>query len=200
MHTERERLVSRRTTRLAATMLLAMILLSPAFAAKIKREDWVGAWEATAMGTGHVGAGAGRAGRVNFDVYRWTTAEERQAILDLIATNDAKKIRKGLDDLDDVGRIRFPGEPGYELVYAWQTKDQGKDIIVLAMNRPVASLPGATSGASVDFLVGVAVLDPAAGTGTVAPAIELAIKPDGQIDITESAADPIRLTNLKSDK
>jgi hypothetical protein len=188
------------STRLTAAALLATLLHSPADAAKIKRADWVGAYEATAMGTGHVGAGAGRAGRVDFDIYRWTTAEERQAILDLIATNDAKKIRKGLDDLEDVGRIRFPGESGYELVYAWQTKDQGKDIIVLAMNRPMASLPGATSGASVDFLVGVAVLDPAAGTGTVAPAIELAIKPDGQIDITESAADPIRLTNLKSDK
>jgi hypothetical protein len=200
MQTEREHIVSRRMTRVAAAMLLATILLSPSFAAKIKREDWVGAYEATAMGTGHVGAGAGRAGRVDFDIYRWTTAEERQAILDLIATNDAKKIRKGLDDLEDVGRIRFPGESGYELVYAWQTKDQGKDIIVLAMNRPMASLPGATSGASVDFLVGVAVLDPTAGTGTVAPAIELAIKPDGQIDITESAADPIRLTNLKSDQ
>jgi hypothetical protein len=181
-------------------MIVAAMLLSPAFAQKIKRADWAGAYTATAMGTGHVGAAAGRAGRVDFDIYRWTTAEERQAILDLIATNDAKKIRKGLDDLDDVGRIRFPGESGYELVYAWQTKDAGKDVIVLAMNRPMASLPGATSGASVDFLVGVAVLDPAGGTGTVAPAIELAIEPDGQIDITESAADPVRLTNLKSNK
>jgi hypothetical protein len=68
------------------------------------------------------------------------------------------------------------------------------------MNRPMASLPGATQGASIDFLVGVAVLDPAGETGTVAPAIELAISPDGKIDIAESAADPVRLTNLKSDK
>jgi hypothetical protein len=200
MQIERERIVRCRVTRTAAALLLAAVLLSPAFGDKIKREDWVGAYEATAMGTGHVGAGAGRAGKVDFDIYRWTTPEERQAILDLIATNDGKKIRKGLDDLEDVGRIRFPGESGYELVYAWQAQDQGKTVIVLAMNRPMASLPGATSGASVDFLVGVAVLDPTAGTGTVAPAIELAIKPDGQIDITESAADPIRLTNLHPDK
>jgi hypothetical protein len=188
-----------KSTLITALAGIALLTLS-ADAAKIKREDWVGAYEATAMGTGHVGAGAGRAGRVDFDIYRWTTAAERQAILDLIATNDGKKIRKGLDDLEDIGRIRFPGESGYELVYAWQAQDQGKTVIVLAVNRPMASLPGATSGASVDFLVGVAVLDPAAGTGTVAPAIELAIKPDGQIDITESAADPIKLTNLKSDK
>lgn len=187
-------------TRVAAVMLFAALLHSSVDAAKVKREDWVGAYTASAMGTGHVGAGAGGARKAAFDIYRWTTAEERQAILDLIATGDGKKIRKGLDDLEDVGRIRFPGESGYELIYAWQAQDQGKTVIVLAMNRPMASLPGATSGASVDFLVGVAVLDPTGGVGTVAPAIELAIKPDGQIDITESAADPIRLTNLKSDK
>ena len=73
-------------------------------------------------------------------------------------------------------------------------------MVVVAMNRPMASLPGATSGASVDFLVGVAMLDPADGTGMVAPAVELEIKPDGQIDIAESAADPLRLTNVKSEK
>ena len=113
---------------------------------------------------------------------------------------DGKKIRAGLDDLEDIGRIRFPGESGYELIYAWQVQEAGKNLIVLAMNRPMASLPGATQGASIDFLVGVAVLDPADGTGTVAPAIELAIKPDGTIDIAESAADPVKLTNLKSDQ
>ena len=68
------------------------------------------------------------------------------------------------------------------------------------MNRPVASLPGATSGGSVDFLVGVGILVPADGTGVIAPAVELAILPDGKIDITESAADPLKLTNVKSEK
>jgi hypothetical protein len=181
-------------------VLVAALTQSPAAAAKIKRADRVGAYQATAMGLGHVGAGAGRAGKVKFDIYRWTTAKERQAILDLIATKDGKKIRGGLDDLEHVGRIRLPGESGYELIYASQVQENGKNMIVLAVNRPLASLPGATSGASVDFLVGVAVLDPAAGTGTMAPAIELAINPDGKIDITESAADPVRLTSLKSDQ
>ena len=56
------RIILGRVTRMAA-LLLATMLLPPPFAAKIKREDWVGAYEATAMGTGHVGAGAGRAGK-----------------------------------------------------------------------------------------------------------------------------------------
>jgi hypothetical protein len=93
-----------------AAAVAVMLIQAPANAAKVKRADWVGAYTATAMGTGHVGAAAGRARKVDFDIYRWTTAEERQAILDLIATKDGKKIREGLDDLEDVGRIRFPGE------------------------------------------------------------------------------------------
>ena len=198
MNTERRAIIA--LTRIAAAILLAAMLHSPADAAKIKREDWVGAYEAAAMGTGHVGAAAGRAGKVDFDIYRWTTAEERQAILDLIATGDGKKIRKGLDDLEDVGRIRFPGQSGYELIYAWQVAGGGKTVIVARHESPDGEPSGRHQGASVDFLVGVAVLDPAEGTGTVAPAIELAIKPDGKIDIAESAADPVRLTNLKSDK
>ncbi|HEX2464518.1 MAG TPA: hypothetical protein VHR17_07820 [Thermoanaerobaculia bacterium] len=187
-------------TRVAAAMLLAVILHSPADAAKIKREDWVADYSAVAMGTGHVGAASGRAGRIDIEVYRWTTAEERQAILELLATGDGKKIRAGLDDLEDIGRVRMPGQSGYELIYAWQPEENGKKMVVVAMNRPIASLPGATSGNSVDYLVGVAILDPADGTGVIAPAVELEIKPDGQIDVAESAADALKLTNVKSGK
>jgi hypothetical protein len=196
-----ERSSRTRPVRVAAAIFIAAALIATAAgAAKVKKADWVGDYSATAMGTGHVGAAAGRASKINIEIYRWTTPEERQKILDLIATGDGKKIRAGLDDLEHIGRIRMPGEQGYELVYAWQVEEGGKKHIIAAMNRPFASLPGATSGNSVDFLVGVAMLDPAEATGVIAPAIELAIKPDGQIDITESAADPVKLTNVKSDK
>lgn len=186
--------------RTAAALLLIAALAGPALAAKIKRADWVADYTATAMGTGHVGAAAGGAARISIEIYRWTTPEERQKILELIQTGDGKKIRAGLDDLENIGRIRFPGQSGYELIYAWQVEEGGQKRVVAAMNRPLASLPGATSGASVDFLVGVAVLDPAAGNGVIAPAIELAIDSAGKIDITESAADPVKLSNLKDDK
>lgn len=187
-------------TAITAALLIVASLHSGAASGAVKKADWVADYTAVAMGTGHVGAAAGRASRVKIEIYRWSTPQERQAILDLIATGDGKKIREGLDDLEHIGRIRMPGQQGYELIYAWQTEEAGKKLVVAAMNRPMASLPGATSGGSVDFLVGVAVLDPGAGTGTIAPAIELAIKPDGRIDITESAADPLKLSGLKAEK
>jgi hypothetical protein len=189
--------------RIVAVSLIVASVHFGALAATIKKADWVGEYQAVAMGTGHVGAAAGRASRVDLDVYRWTTPEERKAILEVLATGDAKKIRKGLDSLPDVGRIRLPGTSGYELIYAYQFDEGGKKRVVVAANRPFMSLPGATMGNTVDFLVGVAVLELDAsgeGTGTMAPAIELAFKPDGELEITESAADPVQLTSVKSTK
>jgi hypothetical protein len=198
MKNQRDRIV--RLARIAAPILIAATLHSAALAAGVKRADWVGDYSAVAMGTGHVGAAAGRAGRVDINIYRWTTPEERQKILELIATGDGKTIRKGLDDLDFVGRVRFPGQSGYDLIYAWQMEEAGKKRVVVAMNRPLMSTPGATTGNSVDFLVGIAVLDfegSGEGKGVIAPAVELEIQPDGRIDISESAADPVDLTSVK---
>jgi hypothetical protein len=184
---------------LSPLLALAVLCPAPATAATPKKADWVGSYTATVMGTGHVGLAAGRAFRVMIDIYRWTTPEERQKILDLIATKDGPKIRKGLDDLEDIGRLRIVGESGYALDYAWQTESGGKKQIVVAMNRAMASVPGVVSG-SPDFLVGVGVLELDAsgkGKGVLAPAVELAIQPSGQIDITESAADPVQLNSVE---
>lgn len=189
--------------RLAALILLVAGLEPGARAAAIKKADWVADYTAVAMGTGHSGAAAGRASRADIEIYRWTTPEERQAMLTLLATGDGKAIRSGLEDLEVVGRIRIPGQRGLDLVYAYQFEDAGKKTVVTAANRPLASLPGATSGNRVDYLVGVAILELDAsgeGTGNIAPAIELAITPDGKINVAESAADPIRLTSVKSSK
>lgn len=195
MRTERTGMVRR--LRVVVSISIAVTAFAAAAGAAVKKADWVADYSAVAMGTGHTGAAAGRAGRVNIEIYRWTTAEERQALLELIATGDGKKIRKGLDQLEDVGRVRLPGQGGYELIYAWQIEEGGKKRVVAAMNRALLSAPGVTTGA--EYLVGVTVLDPDEGKGVIAPAIELAIQPDGRIEVTESAADPIQLTNVKSE-
>ena len=197
---KKQRSVAVLVARLVVPIVIAGAIHSGAAAERVKKTDWVGEYSAIAMGSGHVGAAAGRAGRVDIDIYRWTTPEERQKILDLLATGDGKAIRAGLDKLEDVGRIRMPGQSGFELIYAYQFEQAGKKTVVVAANRPMASLPGATSGGSVDFLVGIAVLDldeSGEGTGTMVPAVELEIQESGQIDISESAADPVNLTNVK---
>ena len=199
MKYERGRIV--RLARVAAPILIAVAIHSGVSAAGVKKADWVGDYGAVAMGTGHTGLPAGRATRIDIDIYRWTTPEERQTILELLATGDGKAIRAGLDDLEDVGRIRMPGQSGYQLVYAWQIEEAGKKRVVVAMNRPFLSSPGATTGNSVDYLVGIAVLDfegSAEGKGMIAPAVELEIKENGQIDVSESAADPVQLTSVKA--
>jgi hypothetical protein len=182
----------------AWSLVLAVAIPCVTLAATPKKADWVGSYEATAMGTGHSGAAAGRASRVIIDLYRWTTPEERQAILEVIKTKNGKQIRKALDDLEDIGRLRIVGEPGYAIDYAWRVESGGKTNIVFALNRALASAPGVVSG-SPEFLVGVGVLEldsSGKGVGQLAPAIEFEVKEDGSIDITDSAADPVRLTTV----
>ena len=58
---------------------------------KKKSKNFEERYRLTAMGTGHVGAAAGRASALDLTVTRWTTAEKRQAILEVLATNDGQK-------------------------------------------------------------------------------------------------------------
>jgi len=185
-----------------APILIVAAAQSAAWGAKIKKADWVGEYSAVAMGTGVTGAAAGRAARVDIDIYRWTAPDERQRILELLATGDGKKIRSTLDDAESVGRVRLVGGSGYDLIYAWHVEEAGKKRVVVAMNRPFLSTPGATVGGDVQFMVGIAVLDfegSEVGKGVIAPAVELEIEPDGRIEVSESAADPITLTTVKAE-
>ncbi len=183
-----------------ATLAVGLIAAVAAFGVEAdKKERWVERYTATAMGTGHSGAAAGRASTVNFIVYRWTTPEERASILELLATNDGKKITKGLEQLEAVGRVQVPGRKGYDLRYAYATEVGGKRQIVLATDRPVASLD-AMHSPDVEYLVAIAAfeLDPAGkGSGSIAPALELHMTEAGQLEPKSSAADPIKLTNVK---
>ncbi|MDX1385416.1 MAG: hypothetical protein R3190_17315, partial [Thermoanaerobaculia bacterium] len=130
----------------------------------------------------------------------WTTPEEREALTSVLATNDGAKIRDALGRLPDVGRIKIPGQRGADLEYAWRSEQDGRQIITVAADRTFLSRPGATTDPSIEFLVGVGVLNldaDGAGTGRIAPAIQLQTEADGSIDITASAADPVELTRVQ---
>jgi hypothetical protein len=202
---------NKRTRRAGATALTALsvgllgLLSLPGSAdargaeKKSKAERWVERYSATAVGTGHQGAAAGRASRMNFIVERWTTAEERATILELLATNDGNKITKGLEKLDAVGRVQIPGQRGYDLRYAYHFESGDKRQIVLATDRPVASLD-AVHDPGIEYLVAIITFELDAsgkGTGYIAPALELHMSEEGRLEAKNSAADPITLTDVR---
>ena len=187
---------------LATAAMAQRVLATSAEAQKKEKEDpWVERFTTSAVGGGHQGAAAGIAARIDFIVERWTTSEERAEILKLLATNDGRQITKGLGKLDTVGRIRIPGERGYDLRYAYEWKSEGKRTIVLASDRPLASTDMMHTP-DIDYLVALIVFevdDTGRGTGYIQPAIELEMTPAGDLKPKLSAADPIPLTDVRKD-
>ena len=164
---------------------------------KKKAKKFEEKYRLTAMGTGHSGLAAGRASALDLTVKRWTTAEERQAILEVLATNDGKKILRFLEDLPEVGFIRVPGRQGVELSYAYEFEEDGKRTVVLATERSLASMP-TLMDPGLEYLVAVIVLrldGDGTGDGNILPALELEMKGD-RLEVVSSAADPITLTKV----
>lgn len=189
-----------RSVAMAVVLLVAvagLLTTSDAAFGKKKAKKFEEQYRLTAMGTGHSGLAAGRASALDLTVKRWTTAEERQAILEVLATNDGKKILRFLEDLPEVGFIRIPGRQGVELSYAYEFEEGGKRTVVLATERSLASMP-TLMDPGLEYLVAVIVLrldEDGTGDGNILPALELEMKGD-RLEVVSSAADPITLTKV----
>ena len=126
-------------------------------------------------------------------------AGDRQALIDLLSSNDDQKIRDTLDGLPAVGSLRVPGESSRDIRYAWKVEQNGQTLVTVMSDRPFLSTPGATSDGRVGYLVmvGQFALDSnGEGTGAIAPAIEPRFGEDGSLTIEHSAADPVKLTKV----
>jgi hypothetical protein len=167
-------------------------------AAEAKKNEVIERYDIVAMGTGHLGLAAGRAGRLELVVYRWTTPEERTEIIKTMGGDDGKAIRKYLEKLEVVGRIMIPGQPGYDLCYLWSVEQDGKHYVIGGSERALLSEPSMTTG-DAKFYIGVVMLELDAageGTGTLAPAIEPVFQTNGTVKIESMVGDPIQLTTV----
>ena len=98
---------------------------------------------AWAVNMGNIGTG--RNNVIDIRITRWTTPEERTALLTAMVEKGSDALMKALLKLPDHGRIRIPGwqgpDPakvvlGWQLHYAWNVPDgDGGQRIVLATDR-----------------------------------------------------------------
>src|SRR4029453_8898399 len=89
--------------------------------------------------------GPGATASVDISVDRWSTAEERQRLIDTMLAKGSDALLKELQKMRPVGRFRIPGmqgpDPqqlrlGWDLRYAWQTDEpEGGKRIVIATDR-----------------------------------------------------------------
>lgn len=147
----------------------------------------------------------GRSGPIQISVTRWSTAEERKALLGTLFKDGQDGLLEALRDMRSVGRIYTPGSIGYDLRYAEARKlpDGGREII-LATDRPMSFREIVERPRSAEYpftWVQFKMRPDGTGEGKLAVAARIiGEEADRLIEVEDFAISPVRLQSIKSTK
>ena len=153
-----------------------------------------------------VGLGTGKAGVIDIDVYRWSTDEEREALLTTLVEFGPDKLLAALEKVrPPVGYIRTPTALGYDLYYARDNPaPDGGRRIVLATNRRVSFREAANHTRSMQYqftLIEIHLDPDGKGEGKLVPAAKVSWDRDAKrIEIENYSALPVDLTTVTAVK
>jgi len=167
------------------------------------------AW-AVSMGT----VGTGRNGVVDIRITRWTTPEERTALLTTAVEKNQDQLLRALQKLPSHGRISVPGHTGpdphkvvlgWTLHYAWNVPDgDGGQRIVLATDRYMTFLETRDQPRTVDYpftLLDLRLNRDGEGTGKASLATKITFdKKKNIMELENYSSEPVRLQQVKIEK
>lgn len=142
-----------------------------------------------------------RAGTIDIVINRWSTPEERTALISALREGGTDALLKTLQKTKEVGYIRTPESIGYPLRYARETPtpDGGKRIII-ATDRYVSFLEAANQPRTMDYpfmLVDIRLSPDGKGTGKLMPLAKVTMNEDHVVEIENYASEPVRLTEVR---
>jgi len=189
------------------TMLLALVTAVTSFAQNDEEEQY------EAFGVNMSGSGPSGGTTFNFAITRWTSAEEREMLLQTLKEKGHDDFVKALREQKETGwgrstdrGARSPGT-STRLHYAWQYKDdKGHRRITLVTNRVMRMGEVVSAGNSVDYDVSMVTLEfpPAAagakeqGQGQLYWALKISRdEKTGKIKAEQGGTEPIRLTKVE---
>ena len=153
-----------------------------------------------------VGLGTGKAGVIRIDVFRWSTDEEREALLTTLVEFGPDKLLDALEKIrPPVGSIRTPNTLAYDLYYARNNPmPDGSRRVVFATNRRVAFREVSNSTRSMQYqfnLIEIHFDKDGKGEGKMVPAAKVSWdKAAKKIEIENYSALPVDLTTVTVDK
>ena len=187
-----------------------MIMLFAATPMSLAADDNEEMYRAFAVNMSNIGMGG--ATTIDFHIKRWSTAEEREMLHQILVDKGHDDFIDALRDQEETGWARASGRaarrnpfPSTRLHYAWQYMDEkGHRHVTLVTDRPIGFREAASTSRSVDYDVSMVTLEfpPAAndkveGTGQLYMALEVSRDEKTKKIIIESAAsEPIRLTKV----
>lgn len=187
-----------RRTRITSVLGTCLLLLATgsALAQKVKPIETF-----TAMGAQ---MSSGRSSHITIAIERWTTDQERQALIDTLKEKGQPALTTALYNLPRVGYIRLPDTMGYDLKYAYSTQlPDGSRRVVVAADRTLTMREAAKGSRSEKYDFAVTEMHfpkgGGSGEGKLAPATLISInKETNQIEIENYTAQPVRLMGIKS--
>ncbi len=163
-----------------------------------------------------VAMGAGMAGVLEITVTRWSTDEERKALVDSLAQNGQEKTVDLLRKQKETGFARtqsgagMQGWPSSRLHYAHESQKDGKRVVVLVTDRNMSVAEEMRQDRSVDYDVSAIVmeLEPVTGDkkliekgqGTYYAAVKLSFDKDNKLKVEYLGTQPVRLTDIRREK
>ncbi len=150
------------------------------------------------------GSPGGNSSIVTVNIYRWTTAEEEQELVDAVkeatqAGPRARVLPNALRKQKKTGIVFLAGETGYPLRYAEQNDTPNGRQIVLATDRPM-TFSEIYAGSQVrDYDITVFVLYVDKGEGVASVGTEIVWNDvDDQMEITNVSSQPVKLIGIRS--
>ena len=148
----------------------------------------------------------GMAGMVMITIERWTTDEERNALVGLLANTtlreqDQEKLVKALQDIKErAGFLNTPNSMGWDIKYAYQTQlpDGGRQVVVVT-DKPVSFFAASRNTRTMDYAFTLIEMrfpkGSDKGEGKLLGQTSLSVK-DGKLQIEIYGQEPTRLTQI----
>jgi hypothetical protein len=185
--------MTHRIASLALGALVAAGAISPAFAAEpLVRLN------AVAVDTN----GRPHTERVSVVINRWTTDDEKAALLDTLVKKGGDQLYTALQDTQTpAGYIQADGRLGWRIQYARETKlPDGTRRIVFVTDRPLGfrEAGNGTRSSFYNFMMGeVRIGADGKGVGSLMPAAKISFDdPEKKIEIENFASLPVRLADV----
>jgi len=147
----------------------------------------------------------GGAKMVQIAIERWSTDEERQALLKVLAEKGQNKLVDALQDIKERnGYLRLPNSPSVDLKYSREHMlPDGTRQIVIVTDKPVSFLAARSNARTMDYPFTVVEMRFAKGEekgeGRLLAMTALSIK-NGRLELENYGQEPVRLTSISEEK
>ena len=200
--------------RTLAASLVAVTLFGPAAAGIQAQAAPALPLRLTAFAVNMSNIGPGSSGIVEIRLTNWSTAAERQQVIDTMIEKGQDDLLRLLEKAKAKGRLRFPNitgpDPhnlrlGWDVKYAWHTPaPEGGHRIVLAFDRYMSFAEIRNQPRTVDYpftLIEIHLNKDGSGEGKMAYATKITFdKKKNNVELENYSSEPVRLTTVKSEK